>query len=80
MQRTVLIEQPWNLAIGNNSSIGDRAIIYCLGPITIGHKQHIGAIRGLIQTRRHLGEWKATLMRNPQEVAEAFVDLTRTPG
>lgn len=41
---TVLIEQPWNLAIGNNSSIGDRAIIYCLGPITIG--QHVSISQG----------------------------------
>ncbi|HEX2838687.1 MAG TPA: hypothetical protein VHN77_11220 [Phycisphaerales bacterium] len=41
---TVLIEQPWNLAIGNNSSIGDRAIIYCLGPITIG--EHVSISQG----------------------------------
>ncbi len=50
-----------------------------IGAITIGHMQHVGAIRGLIQTRHHLGSWKAELMRNPQEVAEALVDLTRTP-
>jgi NADPH-dependent 2,4-dienoyl-CoA reductase/sulfur reductase-like enzyme len=53
---------------------GDRLV----GAITIGHLQHAGAIRGLIQTRRHLGRWKAELMRNPHEVAEAFVDLTRS--
>ncbi len=41
---TVLVEQPWNLAIGNNSSIGDRAIIYCLGPITIG--EHVSISQG----------------------------------
>lgn len=33
---TVRIEQPWNLTLGPNSSIADRAIIYCLGRITIG--------------------------------------------
>lgn len=33
---SVRIEQPWNLAIGANSSIGDRAIVYCLGSVTIG--------------------------------------------
>jgi len=32
----VFIEQPWNLTIGDNSSIGDRALIYCLGKVTIG--------------------------------------------
>ena len=41
---TVLVEQPWNLAIGDNSSIGDRAIIYCLGPVTIG--RHVSISQG----------------------------------
>ena len=36
LRRTVLIECPWNLSIGAESSIGDRAILYCLGPVTIG--------------------------------------------
>ena len=36
VRRTVLIEQPWNLKIGENSSIGDRAVLYCLGKVTIG--------------------------------------------
>lgn len=36
IRQTVLIEQPWNLSIGENSSIGDRAIIYCLGKVTLG--------------------------------------------
>lgn len=33
---TVRIFLPWHLAIGDHSAIGDRAIIYSLGPITIG--------------------------------------------
>ncbi|MGP1309972.1 MAG: WcaF family extracellular polysaccharide biosynthesis acetyltransferase [Phycisphaerales bacterium] len=33
---TVKIEQPWNLTIGDNSSVGDHAILYCLGRVTIG--------------------------------------------
>ncbi len=33
---SVRIEQPWNLSIGANSSIGDRAVVYCLGKVTIG--------------------------------------------
>lgn len=41
---TVLIEQPWNLSIGDNSSIGDRAIVYCLGPVTIG--KHVSVSQG----------------------------------
>lgn len=49
-----------------------------VGAITIGQMQHVGAIRGLIQTRRHLGHWKAELMRNPQQVMQAFIDSTTT--
>lgn len=37
LRASVLIEQPWNLTVGAESSIGDRAIIYCLGPVTIGN-------------------------------------------
>jgi NAD(P)H-nitrite reductase large subunit len=47
-----------------------------IGAISIGRAQHVGAIRGLIQTRRNLGEWKAKLMQNPQQIMEAFVALS----
>ena len=30
------ISIPWNLTIGRESSVGDKAILYALGPITIG--------------------------------------------
>ena len=30
------VDIPWNLTMGANSSVGDRAILYCLGPVTIG--------------------------------------------
>ncbi|WP_353015482.1 putative colanic acid biosynthesis acetyltransferase [Mesorhizobium sp. M1405] len=33
---TVRITIPWNLAIGDHSAIGDGAILYALGPITMG--------------------------------------------
>lgn len=33
---SVRIAIPWNLTVGANSSIGDRAIIYNLGTITLG--------------------------------------------
>ena len=52
---------------------------YLIGAITIGRTQHVGAIRGLIQTRRKLGKWKGRLMDNPQLLMEAFVELGRAP-
>lgn len=33
---SAVIYFPWNLTIGNNSSIGENALIYNLGPIVIG--------------------------------------------
>lgn len=35
---TVRIAIPWNISIGDESSIGDHAILYSLGPITIGRQ------------------------------------------
>jgi len=46
-----------------------------IGAITVGHSHHVGAIRGLIQSRRHLGDWKTRLINNPQLVMDAFVEL-----
>lgn len=38
---SVRIAIPWNLTVGANSSIGDQAIIYNLGPITLGENVSI---------------------------------------
>ncbi|MFM1866671.1 MAG: hypothetical protein RL591_79 [Planctomycetota bacterium] len=38
VRRTVIIECPWNLSIGAESSVGDRAILYCLGRVEIGSR------------------------------------------
>lgn len=53
----------------NLAFAGDRLV----GALTIGLTEHVGAIRGLIQTRAALGPWKTKLMRDPTRVAEAFV-------
>jgi NAD(P)H-nitrite reductase large subunit len=46
-----------------------------IGAIIIGAPNSVGAIRGLIQTRRSLGRWKDELLKNPHRVVDAFVDL-----
>ena len=48
-----------------------------VGAITIGQDRNLGAIRGLIQTRRPLGTWKQKLLKDPQLVMDAFVDVGR---
>ena len=35
---TAKFECPWNVKVGANTAIGDHAIIYALGPITIGRR------------------------------------------
>jgi NADPH-dependent 2,4-dienoyl-CoA reductase/sulfur reductase-like enzyme len=45
-----------------------------VGAISIGEGRSVGAIRGLIQTRRRLGEWKRRLLKDPELVTDAFVD------
>jgi putative colanic acid biosynthesis acetyltransferase WcaF len=36
IRRTVRVEVPWNLEAGDNTAVGDFAIIYNLGPIKLG--------------------------------------------
>jgi len=50
----------------------------CLvGALALGLTQHVGVIRGLIQTRVRLGSWKERLMRDPLLVMDAYLDCTQ---
>ena len=44
-----------------------------VGAQSLGHTQHIGVLRGLIQTGASLGEWKNKLMDDPMLVMEAYL-------
>jgi NAD(P)H-nitrite reductase large subunit len=44
-----------------------------VGANTIGHTEHVGVLRGLIQGKTRLGEWKARLVANPLAVKEAYL-------
>jgi NADPH-dependent 2,4-dienoyl-CoA reductase/sulfur reductase-like enzyme len=48
-----------------------------VGALALGLTQHVGVIRGLIQTRVRLGNWKERLMRDPLLVMDAYLDCTR---
>ena len=48
-----------------------------VGALALGLTQHVGVIRGLIQTRVRLGRWKERLMRDPLQVMDAYLDCTR---
>jgi putative colanic acid biosynthesis acetyltransferase WcaF len=36
IRSTVTVEVPWHLTVGAHTVVGDGAILYCLGPITLG--------------------------------------------
>ncbi|MBJ6610542.1 MAG: FAD-dependent oxidoreductase [Candidatus Thiothrix moscowensis] len=44
-----------------------------VGANTLGMTQHIGVLRGLIQSRTRLGRWKHKLMADPTRVMEAYL-------
>ena len=48
---------------------GDRLV----GANSIGHTEHIGVLRGLIQGRVRLGPWKDRLLANPLQLSEAYL-------
>jgi putative colanic acid biosynthesis acetyltransferase WcaF len=41
VRRTARIEIPWNLTLGDDVSIGDEAILYSLGPVTVGARSFL---------------------------------------
>lgn len=44
-----------------------------VGASSLGMTQHVGVMRGLIQTASPLGEWKDKLMENPMRLPEAYL-------
>jgi hypothetical protein len=45
-----------------------------VGALALGLTQHVGVIRGLIQSRTRLGPWKARLLADPHLVMEAYLE------
>ncbi len=53
----------------------------CLvGASTVGKIQHIGVLRGLIESRIDLGPWKDRLLKNPTCIMEAYLACTQEIG
>jgi NAD(P)H-nitrite reductase large subunit len=45
-----------------------------VGSLSLGLTQHVGVLRGLIQTKTPLGPWKDRLMRDPHLIMEAYLE------
>lgn len=48
-----------------------------IGANAVGLSQHLGILRGLIQRRTPLGEWKGRLQRDPTRLMEAYLATTQ---
>ncbi len=84
---TARIEIPWLLSIGDYSSIGDYAIVYDLGPITIGRRCTISQYAHLCAGSHDYKRADLPLLRPPITIlddawiaAQAFVGPRVTVG
>ena len=48
-----------------------------VGANCVGFSEHVGALRGLIEGRLRLGDWKQRLMDDPSRVMQAYVAASR---
>ena len=65
IHRNSNIEHPWNLKMGELSSIGEGAWIYCLDKITIGKKCTIGKNVSLITGSHDIKDLEFKLITKP---------------
>ncbi len=48
-----------------------------VGALALGLTQHVGVVRGLVQTKVRLGSWKERLMKDPHLVMDAYLACTQ---
>ncbi len=48
-----------------------------VGANSLGLTQHVGVLRGLIQSQLSLGKWKTRLQRDPTRIMEAYLGATQ---
>ncbi len=51
-----------------------------IGATAVGLTQHVGVLRGLIQSRIKLGDWKQRLIDDPTRIMEAYLASTQAIG
>jgi putative colanic acid biosynthesis acetyltransferase WcaF len=87
VRRTARIECPWNLTLGRNACLGDRAVAYCLGPVAIGDRVGISQNAHLCAGTHDYDRPDLPLVRAPITIhadawiaADAFVGPGVTVG
>ncbi|MGR8921443.1 MAG: NAD(P)/FAD-dependent oxidoreductase [Gammaproteobacteria bacterium] len=51
-----------------------------VGATSLGLTEHVGVLRGLIQTKTRLGAWKKRLVEDPTRIMEAYLASTQAVG
>lgn len=51
-----------------------------VGATSLGLTDHVGVLRGLIQTKTRLGAWKDRLLEDPTRIMEAYLGSTQAVG
>lgn len=84
---SVRITVPWNLTLGEQCAVGDRAILYALGPITIGERTTVSQGAHLCAGTHDISRPDRPLVRPPIVIgndawiaADAFVGPAVTVG
>lgn len=87
VRRTVRIEIPWNLTLGDDVSVGDFAILYCLGPVQVGDRSFISQYAHLCAGTHDYTSPEYPLLRQPIVIgtdawvaADAFIGPNVTVG
>ena len=70
IRETVHVEIPWNLSVGEHSAVGDHAILYCLGPVTIGRYVTISQYAHLCAGTHDTRDRAMTLLRPPITIGD----------
>jgi putative colanic acid biosynthesis acetyltransferase WcaF len=80
IRRLARFECPWNFSAGANTSVGDGAMIYCLGPVNVGERVTISQYAHLCAGAHEYTKPEMPLLRPPITIesdvwiaADAFV-------
>ena len=49
-----------------------------VGASSLGLTDHVGVLRGMIQSRTRLREWKEKLKQDPSRIMEAYIASNQT--
>lgn len=83
----VRVTIPWNLTLGNTCAVGDRVILYALGPITIGARATVSQGSHLCAGTHDIKDQSRPLVKTPITIghdawicADAFIGPGVTIG